>query len=402
VDAVSQQSRAGYAELSLSPRLLDRYIAREFLVGYVIATSVVLSLRVIIDLFVMFDEFIEAKVGQATPSALTVFGYILDYYGPKMFEYFRDFSGTMIILAAAFSLARMRRQNELTAVLASGISLKRFIAPIVLLAFGLNLLMVIDQEVVLPRMANKLVRYHDEMGQLRSLSFWLMPDKIKYLKGASQPYLDRQVAQAGEDALLSAGSYDSAAKTMLRLVVILRREGQMVGRINAETAQWDSDQQDWVLSEGYYFSYDNSGRVGRANVAAVDRYRSDLTAEYLYLQRNKDFKGLMSSSELTDLLGRQLQPAERAEAISEKHFRFADPIINMVMLLLALPMIVSREKRSTKVAMLLAFVGAGGCFLTVFACKLLAGGMLQPLLAAWLPIIVFVPLSVIALDGLKT
>ena len=146
----------------------------------------------------------------------------------------------------------------------------------------------------------------------------------------------------------------------------------------------------------------------------IGEYRSALSAEYLWLQRNANYKSLMSARELNWLLKRKLadavrrgdkrykQNAEYREAISEKHFRFTDPIINMVMLLLGLPLLVSRERRSTKTAIFLTLLGSGGCFVTTFVCKLLAGGTLDPLLAAWMPIVVFLPLSVLAFDGLKT
>lgn len=387
----------------LSPCLLDRYVAREFMVGYLIVMLAVLALRVLIDLFVMFDEFIEAQVGQVAPSALTVLGYIADYYGPKLFEYFRDFSGVMVILAAAFSVARMTRQNELTAVLTSGVSLKRVIAPIVFLGLALNLLMALDQELILPRLSDKLVRYHDEMGQFRKLSAWLVPDKVHYLQGSPQQQLNQKVQLATDKALLSAFTYDPGTQTMLGMHVILRNDRRLIGHLTADEARWDAKYQDWQLVNGRYFNYEQP-EPGRPNVGLmhVYRYKSDLTADYLYLQRNKEFKGLMSSADLTDLLSRQLRPADHAEAISEKHFRFTDPVINMVMLLLALPLLVSRERRSTKTAIFLALLGAGGCFVATFACKLLAGDVLPPLLAAWLPIIVFVPVSVFTLDGLKT
>ena len=110
----------------------------------------------------------------------------------------------------------------------------------------------------------------------------------------------------------------------------------------------------------------------------------------------------MSSSDLKRLLQRAQRPGELAETLSEKHFRFTDPIINMIMLLLGLPLFASREPKSSTAAFLLACLGAGGCFVATFACKLLAGGLLAPLLAAFIPIIIFAPLSVLALDGLKT
>jgi len=73
---------------------------------------------------------------------------------------------------------------------------------------------------------------------------------------------------------------------------------------------------------------------------------------------------------------------------------------------MGVPLLVSRERKNAKSAVILCLVGAGGCFLATFVCKLLVGSEVpvfnNPLLAAWLPIIVFVPISVIALDELKT
>ncbi|MCH9021369.1 MAG: LptF/LptG family permease [Planctomycetes bacterium] len=110
----------------------------------------------------------------------------------------------------------------------------------------------------------------------------------------------------------------------------------------------------------------------------------------------------MSSAQLADLIRSQRKPAEQRQAISEKHFRFTDPIINMVMLLLGLPLLVTRERFGSRTAFFLAIVGPASCFIVTFVCKLIGSGLPEPLLAAWLPLIVFLPLSVIALDGIKT
>jgi lipopolysaccharide export system permease protein len=392
-------------ELVLMPRILDRYVAREFLQSYLIAILVVLSLRIILDLFMQLDEFVEKGDDQLKPGMFTVIGYIFNFYGPKLFEYFRDFSGTIIILAAAFSLARMMRQNELTAVLASGVSLKRVIAPIVFLSFILNIFMVMDQEVVLPRWADKLVRKSDEMKKLREVSIWLLPDEIKALGYDPRYKLNERLSgEARKNALFSAGLFDPQEKKVYDLMVLLRRDAKVMGKITADQAIWDEGKQAWFLTNGQYYNFEMDPEQADSlpGVVPIQYYKSVLTADYLWLQRNSSFKSLMSYGELTSLLRRGLKTADRKEAISERHFRFTDPIINMVMLLLGLPMLVSRERRNTKTAIFLAILGAGGCFVTTFSCKLLGGGMINPLLAAWIPIIVFLPISIISLDGLKT
>ena len=371
------------------PRILDRYVASEFMVSYLNAICVVLLLRVILDLFIMFDEFVERGAGEIAPGAMVIFAKILRYYGPQLLWYFRDFSGTIIVLASVFALARMARNNEFTAVLASGISLKRLIAPIVLLAFVFNLFTIIDQEFILPNLADKLVRRHDEMDKLRPAFFYLMPDR--------------------DGALLSAQQFDPATQTITGMNVILREKGRVIAQINAPKAHWDNKQKQWTLTNGKRLDNRTAQAYRTAGVTTIECYPSDLSAEYLWLQRHSNFKTLMSSADLSALAKRQLlRPGERSEIYSEKLFRFTDPIINMIMLLLALPLLVSRQRRNTKTAIFLAILGTGSCFIATFACKLLAGqqligaATLHPLLAAALPIIVFLPLSVLALDGLKT
>jgi len=373
-------------------KILDRYLAREFLFSYIIALFVVLSLRILLDMLMQYDEFLETKPNQISPTTLIVLMDILNYYGPKTFLNFRDFSGAIIMLAAAFSLARLTRQNELIAVLASGTSLKRLIAPIVLIGFLLNMLMVCDQEFILPQYADQLTRRPDEVGRgnLREKPLWLQLDC--------------------DDALFSAQKFDPNTKTITELTVITRNQGAATGRIVADSAQWDYQKKCWILQNGRHFTSQSDTQQNA--VTPIDEYPSDLTPEYLWLQRNSNYKTFMSSSDLNRLLQRAQRPGELAETLSEKHFRFTDPIINMIMLLLGLPLFASREPKSSTAAFLLACLGAGGCFVATFACKLLIGpdllsfilpdSDLQYKIIAWLPIIIFTPLSILALDSIKT
>ncbi len=364
---------AQHIKFSFNLKIIDRYVIGEYLVSYLIAIAVVMSLRISIEVFVQLDELAENERG--------LFFSILDYYGPQMFLYFRDFSGIMILLAAAFSMTRMMRNNELTALLASGVSLKRLIAPLVFVGFLLNMFTVIDQEYILPSLANKLTRSHDEVDiwNLEMMGIWLAPDR---------------------DGALFNGQYNPQTQQVEDVLIILREDGVMAGRILAEHAVWLSGEDAWMLHEGQQIIEGASGQVPK--VGPVEIYPSDLSPDLLWLQRSSSFKSLMSSSDLDKLLRQSQNIVDYNETLSEKHFRYTDPIINMVMLLLGLPILVSRENRSTRSAVALAFAGAGGCYIATFACKLMAGTVIPPLYAAWLPIIIFLPFSIIALDELKT
>jgi len=71
--------------LGFAPKIIDRYVAKEFLISYLIVMMVVLSLRVLIDLFLQFDEFVETKATGQAPGVIEVAGFILNYYVPKLF-----------------------------------------------------------------------------------------------------------------------------------------------------------------------------------------------------------------------------------------------------------------------------------------------------------------------------
>ena len=139
-------------------KILDRYVAKNFIIGYAIAFCVLMGLRIITDLFIKLDEFTEHDL-----TILAILKNILTFYALNCTLYFRDFAGMITAVAAAFSFGRMIRSNELVAVMASGISLKRIIAPIVFLALLLTGLQVLDQELLIPPLADKLVRSHDDL-----------------------------------------------------------------------------------------------------------------------------------------------------------------------------------------------------------------------------------------------
>ena len=137
-------------------KTLDRYIIRNFLVSVGLWLIVLMSLRTAIDMIVSIDEF--AEQDRNLPEMLQ---WMASYYGYQSLLYLAEMGGLIIVAGAVFSLYRMNRANELTAVLASGVSLHRVLWPLIISATILSGIVFLDREFVVPRVAHKLVRERD-------------------------------------------------------------------------------------------------------------------------------------------------------------------------------------------------------------------------------------------------
>src|SRR5688500_10138412 len=148
-------------------KILDRYILWTFLKNYLISFMVLIGLYVVLDMVFNFDELAEYRehVDPAGGFAgvLSLMRAIGDYYFFQCFRIFSHLSGIIPIVAAAFTLIRFTRFNELTAQLAAGIPLLRMAFPIVVAALVLNGLLIVDQELIIPRIIPKLTRSHDKL-----------------------------------------------------------------------------------------------------------------------------------------------------------------------------------------------------------------------------------------------
>jgi len=379
---------------TITMKILDKYVAKNFLVGYAIAFGVLLGMRIAIDLFVGLDEFTE----HANLGAVSVIKTILIYYGLQSTLYFRDFAGMITVVAAAFSLGKMVRYNELTAIMASGVSLKRIIAPIIVLAVALTGFLIIDQELIIPSLSTKLVRGKDAVPGKESYDVW-------FISNAS-------------GSLLSAKKFDVASSTFEDLIVVTRSQKpdallwEPTGLLEADKATYDFKSQTWLLTNGFFTPIPKPGspQPGIQNASAsrtpLSAYRTDLTPNDIPVRRKAEHKSLLSSLQLSQLASQGTQLKDLANLYSQKHFRITDPIMNLVMLLVCLPVLVCRDPKSMKSAIAISFAITAASLVVGFVCRILATedlfGRVVPELWAWLPVFIFAPIAFIEIDSMKT
>ncbi|CAN5424045.1 hypothetical protein BH09PLA1_BH09PLA1_30130 [soil metagenome] len=383
-------------------KILDRYVLISFLKNYLISFMVLVGLYIVLDLVFNFDELIEVQThGGATgggggASFLGVLYVIWDYYFYQIFLIYAQLSGVIAVVAAAFTLVRMSRFNELTATLAAGVPLLRIAAPIIIASLVLNVFLLADQEVIIPRLIPKLNRTHDAVG-----------------KGAHTSSYRINAMQDNHRGLLFAGRYTPPTETtpaeMREFDLIEHDENFLpIAHLQAERAVFNGKV--WELTGGRRIAgIQPSQRRSRTQI--VNEYESDVTPEEIELFRSGDYVELLSTARINQLLApERAQSFGAIDLLRVKHARVTQWFMNVVAVLLGIGCILTREPGRLKIDGAKLLIAVGLAMATVFLAHQLAAhppagaqwADRWPAIMAWLPIFIFGPLAIFLLDRMHT
>lgn len=376
-------------------RILDRYVLRTFLFNYLISFLVLIGMYIVLDMVFNFDELVERK-GNTTITNLQVAIGIADYYFYQIFIIFVHLSGIIPVVAAAFTLIRLSRFNELSAILSAGVPLLRVAMPIIIAAVLMQALLAIDQELVIPNIIPKLTRQHDEL----------------YAQSAGKSFVI-QAMQDDRNGLLFAGKFTAGtpqSPAIMHEVDIIERDEQLqpVAHITAERAEWDAESQRWNLAKGRRVT---GLRVDqrRSAEAILTTYQTNITPDEIELQHSGSYVSLLSRERINQLLDRR-QIYGAMDLLRVKHFRISQLVTNIVMLLIAIPCVLLRDASRLKGSIFKCLVLVGLCMGSYFLSYQLAGrppigeqwADRWPAIMALAPIIVFGAIAVVLLDRLAT
>src|SRR5215472_1668578 len=139
-------------------KLIDRQMICGYFKSYFVCLASLLSLYVVVDLFTNLDDFTHHNSLWASLLRIVV------YYGYRIAKIFDQLCEAIVLLAAMFTVAWMQRNNEQMPLLSAGVSTRRIVAPVLLCAFFMLGLTVLNQELIIPRIADKLAMDRDDPG----------------------------------------------------------------------------------------------------------------------------------------------------------------------------------------------------------------------------------------------
>lgn len=374
--------------------IVDRYILRQYLKSFLICWLSMTGLYVIVDAFSHLDEFIDyaEKSGQ---SLVTV---ISEFYLYRSLAFFDRISAVLAMISAMFTVTWIQRHNELTAIMAAGISRIRTARPIIAAAIVITVLSMVMRELVLPAFREKLV------GEARDLLGTEAQPMRARLDHETQVFMRGDFLQLLENRI---------HRPNFILPPILAVEGINLSAVDAIFHPAKDGRPSGYLFKGV------TAPAGLLKVPSLDRggkimlytpidHAEFLAPDELFLVSNVEIEQLKTSSSHRQYLStaemirglRNPSLDYGAEVRVSIHSRITQPLLDLTLLFLGLPLVLRRETKNVYAAVGLCVALTILFLLFVMVGQYLGGVLLiRPSLAAWLPLMVFAPTAVALFEG---
>jgi len=206
-------------------RIHDRYLLKQYLRILLFSVLAFTVIYITVNIFEEIDNFIdhEAKLYDIIRYYVFSIPFILTYIIP-----------VSLLLGTVFSMGVMARRNELTALIASGLSLIRVAAPVLVTAILVSIGSAYFNDAIVASANEHLkdIKQYDIEGRARPKPG--IKENLHYLGAHGYVYL--------------AATYNHANKTLYDFVVQQFDRNTLVRRIDARKAFWRDGQ--WNLQQG--------------------------------------------------------------------------------------------------------------------------------------------------------
>mgnify|MGYP001045691668 FL=1 len=376
-------------------KIIDRYILWQFISILFICFFSLTGLYIVFDAFSNLDSFMESAEKEG--SLLKVMG---TFYFFKSIVFFDLTSGVLCLIASMFTLTWLQRHNEMTALMAAGISRFRVALPIIITVCVISFLSAANRELILPHYREELARNAKD----------LLGEATQELK----PRYDNKT-----DILLR-GEFTVAAERRITnpdflLPTGMDRYGRQIRARDAFYRPAEGDRPSGYLLQGVTEPlellkqpsiYDQGGEKTILTPYDYDWLQPDEVfvvsdIDFEQLTGGRGFLQFSSTKELLDSLRNESLDFGASVRVNV-HSRLVRPLLDINLLFLGLPLVLRRDNRNVFVAVGLCLAVVTIFLLTVYGARFLGSAVvLSPHLSAWLPLLIFVPVAVAMSDPLR-
>lgn len=351
---------------SLRVGIIDRYIIRKFLGTFFFALILILVIAVVFDFAEKIDNFMEREA----PWRAVVFDYYLNFI-----PYFGTlFAPLFVFIAVIFFTSRLAVNTEIIAILNSGMSFRRMMWPyflsslfIAALIFYLTNFVIPGSNLIRMDFEDKYYRPQSRRIRVENIHRQVAPNVYVYLDSYNPTYY------RGNEFVLE--KFDST--------------GRLVSKLTAPTVLYDTASGKWGA-----LNYIQRDIVGQEEIFSKGtKIDTTLTISPEDFARDPSFVNTMTFSELRDYLDLlKLQGSDELKIFQlEHHKRYATPFSVFILTLIGVSL--SSRKIRGGIGMNIG-IGLALSFSYIlfmqFASQFSIKGNLSPMLAMWIPNLLYI------------
>jgi len=358
-------------------KTLHRMVFREFIPIFIFSLLFFILILQLVDIFANLWRYLNNDV------PLLQIGQVAYHYLPKCVSYSLPIS---LLFSISYTLGQFYSRNELIMVFGSGISLYHFILPFI--AAGIIL--------------SAFSFYFEEYAVISN--FNKKEELTRQLLNQKETFSNTNVTVLSNDAKIvyHAEYYNDSTKTLSQLVLIERNgNGTIKRRINAEYANWKQNQ--WVLHNCTVYSYKKDSKdflMSKEDQIQSENY-SDKPTTFQKDSRDIEKMQTQAAKEWIDSLKNSGLPYK--QKLTDYYRRFAFALTPLVVALLSSAIGGRFRKNILLMSLLTSLVLSVIYYVSQMVTSILAKlHYLQPMLGAWLPVIVFGFAGIILLRHAKT
>jgi lipopolysaccharide export system permease protein len=344
-------------------KILDYYILKKFLKTYVFAVFLIVLIVMVIDYTEKIDDFIRKEA----PMHAIIFDYYLNFI-PYWANYI---SPLMVFIATVFFTANLAAKTEIIAILSSGVSFTRLMRPYLIgssvIAFGTFLMI----GWVVPN-ANKI----------------RVPFEHQYINGTY--FFDKRDVhiKIAPEVYAYIESYDNNTNTGYRFSLERIANNEIKEKLMSDRITWDTLRKKWTIYD-YRIRNLTPGKTGIVFGTKIDTTLNLLPKDFQNKHLLHETFTLPELERHIDLV--RSRGADGIEVfLIEKYLRYANPISIIILTIIGFLVSARKSRGGVGFQIALGFSLAFIYILFFMMSKGIAeGGGMPPLLAVWLPNIVF-------------
>jgi lipopolysaccharide export system permease protein len=350
---------------SLKPKLIDIYIIRKFLGTFFFCIVLILTIAVVFDFAEKIDNFMEKQA----PVKAIIFDYYLNFI-----PYFAMlFAPLFVFIAVIFFTSKMAVSTEIIAILNSGMSFRRMMWPYFLSAFFIASLTFVLTNFVIPK--SNLIRMNFEDKYYHSS-----------VKSVTVENIHRMVLK---DIYVYMGSFNPISQRGQNFTIEqFSDSGRLLSKLSAPSVVYDTASHKWTARNYYIRKIVGNDEI----ITKGKQIDTTLKIRPMDFSRDPNYVGTMTSRELDDYIKLlRLQGSDELKLfLIEKYRRFANPFAVFVLSLIGVSL--SSRKIRGGIGMNIG-IGLGLSFSYIlflqFASQFSLKGNLGPMLAMWIPNIIY-------------